>query len=325
MKTLHILFGMRWEVAVASVGAMVSVVAALAGMRAMFFARPSVVVERLTRTVGRAEGRDRASGRDEAGRALARALRPLSWLVRPTKAAELSRLRNRLIQGGIRGPYALETFLGTKIVLATLCTVGFLEVNAHLPTRIRFPFDMVITVWTCIAAFFLPNIWLGGRVRERKTAIERGLPDGLDLLVTCVEAGLGIDASLSRVADEIGLASPTLGEELNITFLEVQAGIPRPDAFRRLAERSGVEDLRALSAMLIQTDVFGTSVARALRVYADGMRIKRMQRAEEKAATVGVKMTIPLIICILPSLVAVLLGPAAVAIAEVLFPATKGR
>jgi tight adherence protein C len=130
---------------------------------------------------------------------------------------------------------------------------------------------------------------------------------------------LGIDASLSRVSEEIGIASPTLAAELNVTFLEVQAGVTRPDAFRRLAERTGVEELRQLSAMLIQTELFGTSVARALRVHAEGMRIKRMQRAEEKAAMVGVKMTIPLVLCILPSLIAVMLGPAIASIVETLF------
>jgi tight adherence protein C len=147
----------------------------------------------------------------------------------------------------------------------------------------------------------------------------------MDLMVTCVEAGLGIDAAMARVADEIGLASPLLGAELNLTFLEVQAGVSRPDAFRRLAERTGVEDLRSLSAMLIQTELFGTSVARALRVHAEGMRVRRMQRAEERAAMVGVKMTIPLVLFILPSLISVLLGPAIVSIFETLFTNGGGQ
>src|SRR6185369_17174063 len=139
--------------------------------------------------------------------------------------------------------------------------------------HVRFPMDMVVPVWTCIVAFFLPNLWLSSKVKERQTQIERALPDAMDLLVTCVEAGLALDSAISRVSEEIGLASQVLGAELNLTFLEVQAGIQRPDAFRRLADRTGVEDLRSLSAMLIQTDMFGTSVSRALRVHADGMRI----------------------------------------------------
>jgi tight adherence protein C len=306
------------QLALATLGLMVALVAVAAGLRTMFFSGPSDVVRRLERTVGRADAVDRAVGRP--GRGLSRVLQPLSWLARPTKAAELSRLRNRLIQGGLRGPFALETFLATKLILAFAGTLLMLEANARL-FHARFPMDMVLPVWTCIVAFFLPNFWLSSKVKERQSQIERALPDAMDLLVTCVEAGLGLDSAIARVSDEIGLASQVLGGELNLTFLEVQAGIQRPDAFRRLADRTGVEDLRSLSAMLIQTDLFGTSVARALRVHADSMRVRRMQRAEERAAMVGVKMTIPLILFILPSLIAVLMGPAMVSIFEQLMPA----
>jgi tight adherence protein C len=323
MNLLHAWLGdMNVQLALATVGLMVALVTAAAGIRTMFFSGPSDVVRRLERSVGRIEAVDRAVGRP--GRTISKVLQPLGWLVRPTKAAELSRLRNRLIQGGLRSPYALETFLAAKLLIAFSATVFMLEMNAralHLP----FPMEMVLPVWTCIVGFFLPNLWLSGRVRERQTQVERALPDAMDLLVTCVEAGLGIDSAMSRVSEEIGLASQLLGAELNLTFLEIQAGIPRPDAFRRLADRTGVEDLRSLSAMLIQTDLFGTSVARALRVHSDGMRIRRMQRAEERAAMVGVKMTIPLILFILPSLIAVLLGPAMVSIVDQLFPAMGGR
>lgn len=320
METVQALIaGVSWELAAASLGAMVAVIAALAGVRAMFFYRPPEVVQRLERTVGRAEPSTSIGARQAGGSQLAKLLQPLAWIVRPTKAAELSRLRNKLIQAGLRGPHTLEYFLAAKIILAVVLTVTFLQINARLPNPVQMPFNWVITVWTCIFAFFLPNIWLGAKISERQREIERGLPDAMDLMVTCVEAGLGIDAALSRVSEEIGLASPILGAELNLTFLEVQAGITRPEAFRRLADRTGVEDLRALSAMLIQTEIFGTSVARALRVHSDGMRVKRMQHAEEKAAAVGVKMTIPLILCILPSLIAVLIGPAVVSIAETMF------
>jgi tight adherence protein C len=313
---------MNLQLALATLGLMIALVAVAAGLRAMFFTGPSEVVRRLERTVGRADSIDRAVGRQ--GRGLSKILQPLSWLARPTKAAELSRLRNRLIQGGLRGAFALETFLATKLVLAFASTVFMLEANSRF-LQLRFPFDLVVPVWTCIVGFFLPNFWLSSKVKERQTQIERALPDAMDLLVTCVEAGLALDGALSRVSEEIGLASAVLGAEMNLTFLEIQAGIQRPDAFRRLADRTGVEDLRSLSAMLIQTDLFGTSVARALRVHADGMRIRRMQRAEERAAMVGVKMTIPLILFILPSLISILLGPAMVSIFEKLMPAVGGQ
>ena len=306
------------QLALATLGLMVALIAVAAGLRTMFFSGPNEVVRRLERTVGRADVVDRAVGRP--GRGLSRVLQPLSWLARPTKAAELSRLRNRLIQGGQRGPFALETFLATKLILAFAGTLVMLEANSRV-FHATFPMEMVLPVWTCIVAFFLPNFWLSSKIKERQAQIERALPDAMDLLVTCVEAGLGLDSAIARVSDEIGLASQVLGGELNLTFLEVQAGIQRPDAFRRLADRTGVEDLRSLSAMLIQTDLFGTSVARALRVHADSMRVRRMQRAEERAAMVGVKMTIPLILFILPSLIAVLMGPAMVSIFEQLMPA----
>ena len=161
-----------------------------------------------------------------------------------------------------------------------------------------------------MVGFLVPNLWLRRRVQSRQADIDRGLPDALDLLVTCVEAGLGLDSALQRVALEIGLARPVLSEELTLTFLEVKAGVRRTDAFRRLADRTGVQDLKTLAATLNQTDIFGTSISRALRVQAEGMRIRRMQRAEERAAVLSVKMTMPLVLCFVPTLFVVLVGPA---------------
>jgi tight adherence protein C len=159
-------------------------------------------------------------------------------------------------------------------------------------------------------AFFLPNIYVSNKAANRKMALENPLPDAIDLLVTCVEAGLSLDAAMARVAQEMDLVAPVLVQELKQTMLEIQAGVKRSDAFHRLAVRTGVEDLKSLSAMIIQTEMFGTSVSRALRVHSEGMRTKRMQRAEEKAAMISVKMTVPLIFCILPSLFVVIMGPA---------------
>ena len=172
-----------------------------------------------------------------------------------------------------------------------------------------------MAVGICAVFFFLPNLWLGSRIGQRQTTIEKSLPDAMDLLVTCVEAGLGLDAALGRVAAELKPVAPLLAAELNLTVFETQAGLPRREAFRRLSERTGVEDLRELAAVLAQTEIFGTSIARALRIHADGMRTRRMQNAERKASMVGVKMTFPLIFCVLPSLMAVVLGPAIVSIA----------
>ena len=311
------------ELMLAALAGMVFVIALAAGVRSMLSGR-NEVVERLERA-GKMEfdafepsaaAQLPSAPSEQFSNTLARLLKPFAFLAKPSKSEELGRARLNLVRGGYRGENALEIFLGLKLFLAPLFTIVFLEVNSQLVNPLEFPLDVVIAVWICALTFFAPNLWLNSKIKERQTAMERALPDAMDLLVTCVEAGLGLDAAMSRVAQEMGLAAPILAFEMNLTFLEVQAGVPRADAFRRLAERTGVEDLRALSAMLIQTDVFGTSVARALRVHSEGMRVRRMQRAEEKAAMVSVKMTIPLVLCILPSLIAVVMGPAIVMITK---------
>ncbi len=314
MNELHGVAGLRYEALAGAGAAMVLVVAIAAGLRAAL-GRRDEVVERIERTTAAVPVRPAGVGADQAESDsyvpfLAGILRPLSWLARPARSDELARLRNSLIHAGYRGDHAMEIFLGVKLGATPVVTSLFLLVNSRLAEPIKFPTDAGVALVLAAMTFFLPNLWLRGRISERQTAIERALPDAMDLLVTCVEAGLGLDAAISRVADEMVMAAPLLAAELHHTFLEIQAGVPRADGFRRLAERTGVEDLRALSAMLIQTDMFGTSIARALRVHSESMRIRRAQRAEEKAAMVSVKMTIPLILCILPSLIAIVMGPA---------------
>ncbi len=307
------LASLPWQLVAGSGAAMVAVVAALLGFR-WLFPPPSEIARRLEGTAAGVEPVDRVEEKQD--KALPSVLRPLAWIVRPSKAEELSRLRQKLVHAGLRGPRAMEGFLVAKVLLAVVLTVAFYQINGRLQRQLTFPMDLVAAVWICGAGFFLPHLWLRSRARSRQLLITNALPDAMDLMVTCVEAGLSLDASISRVAQEIGLPAPILGSELNLTFLEMQAGVPRADAFRRLAERTGVDELRSLSAMLIQTEMFGTSVARALRVHSEGMRIRRMQTAEEKAAMVGVKMTFPLVLCILPALIAIVVGPAIVSIAD---------
>jgi tight adherence protein C len=248
-------------------------------------------------------------GREEIARRVAVGLTPLARLATPSEV-DVQLLRGRLAQAGWRAPWASQLFLASKAILALALLGGVLWFNA---ARID-PLPM-LGAWALAfssAGFFLPNLILDDRVRARQKAIDRSLPDAMDLLVTSVEAGLGLDATLQRVAAEIALAQPVLAEELTLTFLEVKAGVRRVEAFRRLAARTGVQDLKTLAATLNQTDMFGTSVATALRIQAEGMRVRRMQRAEERAATLSVKMTVPLVICFLPALLVVLVGPAAV-------------
>lgn len=312
---------MDGQVLLAAAATLISVLATAAGFRAML-ARRQEVVERLERSSALEHGMsdlvhhapgDRAH---TGGMGLSRLMRRFSSLARPGNTEELARMRQALVRAGYRGEHALEVFLGVKLTLAPVLATAFLLVNSSIPQGLELPLDAAVAAMLACLAYFLPNLWLRGKINERQAALERALPDAMDLLVTCVEAGLALDAAISRVGDEISVAAPVLGEELTHTSREIQAGSPRPEAFRRLAERTGVEDLQSLSAMLIQTDMFGTSIARALRVHSDGMRTRRMQRAEEKAAMVAVKMTIPLILCILPALVAVVMGPAVAMIVQ---------
>lgn len=248
-----------------------------------------------------------------AARLMSQGLTPLARLARPVGEEEQLLLRGKLARAGYRSAAATQVFLASKVLVALLFMAGVLWVNA---ARVE-PLP-VVSAWAVVmacAGFLLPNAWLENRARSRMQAIDRGLPEALDLLVTSVEAGLGLDSSLQRVATELVLARPVLAQELTLTFLEVKAGVARTEAYRRLADRTGVQDLKTLAATLNQTELFGTSVAAALRIQAEGMRIRRMQRAEERAAMLSVKMTLPLVLCFLPSLLAVLIGPAIVNIA----------
>jgi len=249
---------------------------------------------------------------------LARVAAPLAALARPRREDEKGRLARQLAQAGLRSPHAASIFLGARMVLAVAGLGVYLAVAAHRAEPLRGGPALGVILFA--VGYYLPAVWLARRTRQRQAAIDRGIPDALDLLVTCVEAGLGLDAALQRVADEIALAHPVLSRELQLTFLEVNAGIRRGDALRRLADRTGVADLKTFAATLNQTEMFGTSIADALRIQADGMRIRRMQRAEEKAATVPVKLTIPLVLFILPSLFAVIIGPAVMNIVKTLLP-----
>lgn len=251
----------------------------------------------------------------------ARLLERLTRIARPM-GDEAARLKLRLEQAGFRSSRAISIHVGAKLGLALILLASFLVVNARRTERLEPGF--VVAVLAFAVGFYLPDLWLRSRINSRQIALERGLPDALDLLVTCVEAGLGLDAAVQRVSDEIQRAWPQLASELQTTFLEVKAGIPRVEAFRRLAKRTGVKDLKSLAATLTQTEIFGTSVALALRVQAEGMRVRRMHRAEEKAAYVSVKMTLPLVLCILPSLLAIIMGPAVIGIMRSLMPALGG-
>lgn len=296
--------------------------ALLAGVRS-FVRRTEALEERLApEYAGDVAGAPRAARPDRVG-ALARLLAPVARAAMPLSRHEVERLRTRLQQAGSRSEHAVTFHVTTKLLLAVLVLAAFLLVSSRRAQPLGPAFLAPALVFAL--GYYFPDLVLAARVRSRQTAIDRGLPDALDLLVTCVEAGLGLDAALQRVAEELRLAWPLLGDELRLTFLEIKAGMPRIEAFRRLAARTGVSDLKSLAATLAQTEIFGTSVALALRVQAEGLRVRRIQRAEERAAYAAVKMSLPLVLCILPSLLIVLAGPAWMKVYQVLLPAlTRG-
>ena len=173
---------------------------------------------------------------------------------------------------------------------------------------------LMIGVLSALIGFYLPDIWLRQKTDKRKEKILNALPDALDLLVICVESGMGLDSAIYRVAQETKLNSPELSDELQLMNLELRAGKSRRDALKNLALRTNLDEINSLVTLLIQTDQFGTSMADALRVYSDSYRTERFQRAEELAAKLPVKLIFPLVIFIFPSLFVVLLGPAAISI-----------
>jgi tight adherence protein C len=231
----------------------------------------------------------------------------------PRSARELGPLRLRLVQAGFRRDDALTIFFGIRVALA-------LSLFLLLSTPILVRPNLLLALTGVFAGYLLPGIALARMVKRRQHKIRLALADALDLLVVSVEAGLGLDQALLRVAAELEFAYPELAGELKLINLELRAGKPRAEALRNLADRTGVDDLSALVTMLIQTDKFGTSVAQSLRVYSDTLRTKRRQRAEEAAAKTGVKMVFPLVFCIFPAIWVVTIGPAAIKFITVLMP-----
>ena len=214
----------------------------------------------------------------------------------------------RLVMAGFRRPEAISALRAAKVA-AIAVLMGLVYVTGLYKTS---DYPIVHFVVAIVAGFILPDMWVSRQIQNRQEVLRLALPDALDLLVICMEAGLGLDQALLYVSQELRLAHPELCEELDIVNAEMHVGKSRIDALRSLAKRTGVEDLQALVATLVQTDRFGTSVAQSLRVHSDELRTKRRQRAEEMAAKTTVKMVIPLVFFIFPALFVVILGPAVI-------------
>ena len=219
-------------------------------------------------------------------------------------------MRTGLIRAGYRRVDGTLVFLGSKLICAVALPVLWMLIGYALAK----PVGNLLTISFLlgIVGFYLPTLFIAIRQSQRHGEIQSALPDALDLMVVCVEAGLGLGAALQRVGLEIRLASTSLSDELALVNSEMQTGVSRTDALRNLAERTGVEDLYSLVAMLIQTDRLGSSVAASLRAHADSMRTRRRQRAEELARKASIKLAFPLVFLILPALLVCILGPAGI-------------
>jgi tight adherence protein C len=233
----------------------------------------------------------------------------------PGDSQQAPRTQLLMMRAGFRSPEAIMAMRGFKI-LVPVVLVGLVYLSGiYRWNPVLFP------IIAGVLGYLLPDIFLTWRMNVRQRQLQRGLPDGLDLLVICVESGLGLDQALMKVTQEVRITHPELSDELQLVNLEMRIGKTRIDALRELARRTGLEDIKSLVAMLVQTDRFGTSVAQSLRVFSDDLRIKRRQRAEEMSAKTSVKMVFPLVFFIFPALLAVILGPAVLTLLRQLVPA----
>jgi len=226
--------------------------------------------------------------------------------VLPKSQAEQSVMKQRLIRAGYREDSAAKTFYGFKVLVPLLlCSIGWVTGLVKMN-----PF-FVLAIGLGLG-FLIPDFWLGHLIKKRQAKIRRGLPDVLDLLIICIEAGLSLDQATSRTAEELKLAQPELCDELMVVVLEQRAGRPRSDTWKNMSDRTGVESVRNLTSMLVQSEQFGTSIAKTLRIHSDTLRTQRVQQVEEAAAKTTIKLIFPLVFFIFPALFVVVLGPAAI-------------
>jgi tight adherence protein C len=230
--------------------------------------------------------------------------------VMPKSKAEVSIVQQRLVRAGYRNESAVKVFYGAKILVPlVLCALLLITGIGHYSPLFLYMLALAL-------GFLGPDFWLGNRISARQNRIRRGLPDVLDLLIICIEAGLSLDQGVQRTAQELTQTQPDLSDELGVVVLEQAAGRPRGEAWRNFAERTDVDSVRNLVSVLVQSEKFGTSIARTLRIHSDTLRTQRRQKVEEQAAKTTVKLVFPLVLFIFPSIFLVTLGPAAIIMTE---------
>jgi tight adherence protein C len=288
----------------------------LAAVFYAFSSQGGAVAERLSRMANTAAPRVAEESFVEKQKENVRnTLAGLSKMVPGGEASGTPRTQLLLVRAGYRTSNALAAMRGFKI-LTPIVFVGLTFVTGAYKWN-----PIMLPLIALALGYLFPDMFLTWRVNARQAKLRRGLPDGLDLLVICVESGLGLDQALMKVSQELRITHHELSEELQLVNLEMRIGKTRIEALRELARRTGLEDIKSLVAMLVQTDRFGTSVAQSLRVFSDDLRTKRRQRAEEMSAKTTVKMVPPLIFFIFPALMVVILGPAVITLFRQLMPA----
>ncbi len=280
--------------------------------------RPEAARQRLVELEGEAQARPAVSGRFLNW--AARVTRPASRLSMPGEGFERSRIRLRFVHAGIRNPSAPAAFFGVKTVLALGLPMLGMVLNALGTAPIKGNNLLFALLVLGTVGYYLPNVVLGRLVKLRQREIFETFPDALDLMTVCVEAGLSTESAMMRVAEDLHFKSPALADEMRLVNLELRAGANREHALRNLAIRTGVDEVDGFVTMISQAERFGTSIAASLRVHSDMLRTRRRQRAEETAAKIALKLLFPLIFCIFPSLLLVLMGPAMIQIYRVLLP-----
>jgi tight adherence protein C len=288
----------------------------------LFAARPTQIrLDKLASNKARTEIEIETNEYDEWERSVSKIVKPFASLSLPSEGWEKSHLRTRFMNAGYRAQSLPIFYFGSKTLLAIILP-GLLFAFVGMS---RFEFD-VNSIWMFLflmaaIGYYLPNLILSRKIFVRKRDLFENFPDAIDLMTVCVEAGLGLDAAMNKVGEEMHVKCLPLAEELNLVNLEIRAGRSREQAFRNLAQRTGVEEIQGLVAMLIQADRFGTSIAVSLRVHSEVLRTKRRLRAEEAAGKIALKLLFPLIFFLFPALMVVIIGPGAITMANVLFPA----
>lgn len=293
----------------------------------MLSGRTSRATERLDEISNPGSRRREESLKGKKGDAMSKMLEmatpAFSKPLQPKTALEQNQLKAKLAAAGFRGDSAAGAFLGLKLIglMAGLLIFG----GGMLALSGMSQKTLIYTVFGAGLLFYLPDIVVWFIAHGRKKSIFLTLPDALDLMVVCVEAGLGLDQAMRKVSEEMKRSARIICEEFSLSNFQLQMGRPKAEVLHELGARTGVDDLRSLAAILIQADKFGSSVAQALRVQSDSMRTRRRQLAEEKAAKTAVKLIFPLVIFIFPGIFVVLVGPAAITMIREMFPAMNGH